>query len=92
MIDNIIDCDNPVYGKTGIMLTLTAGGMKALNEWVPNVDEINEWVIMLSGVLGAVLLFFKIRSIIINTRYKKYEIEKMKREIEKISSENEAKK
>lgn len=81
MLDTMINCDDPMYGKTGIALAFTAGSMKALNKWAPNVQEINEWVILIAGLLGLVLLLFKIRSVLVNIKMKKLEIKEKELEM-----------
>lgn len=89
MIENLIDCDNPMYGKAGIALAASAVASKSLNKWVPQVGDINEWVILFTGILAAILIYFKIRSVRAGTKLKHLEIEQKQKEIEAIDKKDE---
>lgn len=89
MLDNFVDCEDPIYGRTGILLSASAGGMKALNEFFPSIADISDGVILVTGILGAVLIIFKIMSVRANikstkadTKLKNMEIEKKMKELD----------
>ncbi len=83
MLDNLIDCDDPIYGRTGILLGASAGGMKAINEYFPSIGEVSEGVILVTGILGAILLVYKIISVRTNIKHRKLEIKQKERELSK---------